>query len=712
MSDELEDFLVSELGFKRKPPSRAGLQRAIDAFLGLHLEQRTPIQEQAIEVIYDGADALLISATASGKTEAAMVPLAARLLSDPERPLLVYIAPTRALLNDLHRRLEAPLYQLGLEARIRHGERQLPVNTSTLRVLFTTPESLEVLLAKNDPLLRRAKYVVADEIHQIFGTSRGDQLAFLLQRLEYFAGGRIQRVALSATVGDPGEIAVWLCPQREPARVIAASGGRRIIANFSWLSDLSTLRGLVHDSEYDKILCFVNSRRRCDDVYLALRDLPPYESFVHYSTLTKVQREYVERGFKTAQMAVCVATTTLELGIDIGSIQEVILVDVPTTINSFLQRIGRGGRRGRYTYVTVTPRTPLELLQFATMLRLAENGQVEARTAGHPYSVLIQQIFSLLAGKRRLCIHPDELNELFGAFSWLAPKQILAILDSLVDREFLRREPGQRVYQVDSKLEELINRRQIYTNISSQDSGTPVFHSGRLLAYLPLTPNQIKYSNVILFAGRFWRITGISDRGLAVDLVHSVPNPIRPVWGSRGAFATSSLLARGMRDLLLSQPTLSDHQLDEGCSLCLKTLYSRTADLREAGDAVFEERSDDRYVYYTFAGATENNILRLIFEENDMSCEPAARAEGIALVSRGKLDFDRLPDNPEEVIGVVAAHWRRFTSWINTGPYFELLPPALRRDETVAQIVTSAVIETVTNLHRATVIPVQLGLVS
>jgi len=711
MSDELADYLESELGFERKPSSRAGLQRAIDAFLGLHLEQGTPIQMQAIEVIYDGADVLLISATASGKTEAAMVPISARLLSNPEIPLAVYIAPTRALLNDLHRRLEAPLYQLGLEARIRHGERQLPASTSTLRVLFTTPESLDVLLTKNDPLLRRARYVIADEIHQIFGTSRGDQLVFLLQRLEYFAGGRIQRVALSATVGDPGEIAVWLCPQREPAQVIAVPGGRRIIANFSWMSDLSTLRRLVHDSEYDKVLCFVNSRRRCDDVYLALRDLPPYESFVHYSTLTKNQREYVERGFKAAQMAVCVATTTLELGIDIGSIQEVILVDAPTTVNSFLQCIGRGGRRGRHTYVTVIPQNPLELLQFATMLRLAENGQVEARTAGHPYSVFIQQIFSILAGKRRLNIHPDELTEQFGAFSWLSPDQIHAILDSLVDQEFLRREPGQRVYQVGPELEELIHRRQIYTNISGQSAGTPVFHSGRLLAYLPLRPNHIRHGNVILFAGRFWRITGISDRGLTVDLVRSVPNPVRPVWGSRGAFAASSLLAQGMRDLLLSRPTLSDHQLNEECSLRLETLYSRTADLQEAGGAVFEERSGDRYVYYTFAGATENQILRLIFEENDISCEPAARAEGIALVSREPLDFDCLPDDAEEVADVIAAHWRRFTSWISTGPYFELLPPALRRDETVAQIATSTVIETVTSLHRGTVIPVQLGLV-
>ena len=712
MSDELADYLVSELCFERKLPSRAGLQRAIGAFLGLHLEQRTSIQEQAIEVIYDGIDVLLISATASGKTEAAMVPIAARLLSDSGRPVALYIAPTRALLNDLHRRLEAPLHQLGLEARIRHGERALPANTSTIRVLFTTPESLDVLLSKNTSLLKQVRYVIVDEVHQIFGTPRGDQLAFLLQRLEYFVGHRLQRLALSATVGDPDEITRWLCPRREPARVISTPTGRRIAASFHWMSSLPTLRELLRSSEYDKVLCFVNSRRRCDDVYLVLRDLQPYESFVHYSTLTKEQREYVERGYKSAQMAVCVATTTLELGIDIGSIQEVILVDAPATVSSFLQRIGRGGRRGQYTYVTATPKNTLELLQFVTMLRLAENGQVEAQTAGHPYSVSIQQIFSILAGKRRLNIHPDELTEQFGALSWLAPGQIHAILDRLVDRGFLQRKPGQPVYQVGSELEELIHRRQIYTNISGQSAGIPVFHSGRLLAYLPLRPDQIRYGNVILFAGRFWRIASISDRGLTVDIVSPVPNPIRPVWSSRGAFAASSVLAQGMRDFLLNQPGLGGHQTDNECVRRLEVLYKRIAGARQIRDTVWHEQVGDKHIYYTFAGATENQVLRLIFEENGMSCKPVARAEGVALMSKDRLDFACLPDDAEEVAGIIASQWRRFAGWINTGPFFEHLPPTLKRDETIAQIAKSTVIEMVTSLSGTPVFPVDLQLVT
>lgn len=709
MSDELDDYLADQLGFERKTPRRAGLSQAIDVFLGPHLEQRTSIQEEAIEVIYDGADVLLISATASGKTEAALVPVAARLLSESGRVAL-YIAPTRALLNDLHRRLEAPLHQLGLEARVRHGDRRLPAKTSTIRVLFTTPESLDVLLSKNMSLLRRVKYVIADEIHQIFGTPRGDQFAFLLQRLDHLVGAHIQRIALSATVGDPAEVSKWLSAQREPARVIEAPGGRSIIGTFRWLSHLSLLRDWVRRGEAEKVLCFVNSRRRCDDVYLSLRDAEPYQSFVHYSTLTKQQREYVERGFRSAQMAVCVATSTLELGIDIGSIEEVVLVDAPNTVSSFLQRIGRGGRRGEFTPVTATPETSLDLLRFIAMVGLGRNGQIETAVVGQPYSVFIQQIFSILAGRRRLRIHPDDLGEQFAALSWLSADHIGAILDRLVEEDFLRRDPNSRVYEVGPGLEELTSRWQIFTNISGQSVGTPVFHSGRLLAYLPLRPSQIRHGNVILFAGRFWRIVAISDRGLTVNLVESVPDPVRPAWTSKGVFASSSVLGKGMRDLLVTQPDLSDDALDDECMRRVEALYSRAENLSEAANAVWYERLGDRHVYYTFAGAVENQVLRLAFEQSGRSCQPASRAEGIAVTSIESLDFDELPGAAEEVVAMITSQWRRLAGSINSGPFFEYLPPALKREETVSQIARSTVVQAVTAFRGAPVVPVDLQL--
>jgi len=171
------------------------------------------------------------------------------------------------------------------------------------------------------------------------------------------------------------------------------------------------------------------------------------------------------------------------------------------------------------------------------------------------------------------------------------------------------------------------------------------------------------------------------------------------------------VLAQGMRGLLVSQPDLGAHQLDEESARRLEALYKRTAHLQQVKDAVWYECVGNKYVYYTFAGATENQVLRLLFEENGVACQPVSRAEGIALTSRERLDFDCLPDDADEVSTIVAAHWRRFAGWINSGPFFEHLPPALKRDEIAAQVATSTVIERVTTLCSTPLVTVDLQFV-
>ena len=180
MNDELSDYLISELGLKPKN-HQPGLERAVSAFLGKHLLQKKPIQDQAIDIVYAGKDVLIISATASGKTEAAFIPICAQLIINHDQVAL-YLAPTRALLNDMFKRLQAPMHALGLDLRIRHGDISLPSNTSSVRVLLTTPESLDILLTKHHQILSKINYVILDEIHQLYGSPRGDQLMFFLRR--------------------------------------------------------------------------------------------------------------------------------------------------------------------------------------------------------------------------------------------------------------------------------------------------------------------------------------------------------------------------------------------------------------------------------------------------------------------------------------------------------------------------------------------------
>jgi len=468
------------------------------------------------------------------------------------------------------------------------------------------------------------------------------------------------------------------------------------------------LREWLEASRRQKILYFVNSRRRCDDVYLTLRGAPPYEAFVHYSTLTKEQREYVERSFKSSTQAICVATGTLELGIDIGSIDEIVLVDPPMTVSSFLQRIGRGGRRGPYSSVVLTPQGPLDLLQFVALLSLAGAAQVEAAPLTHPYSVLVQQIFSFIAGKRRLNLHIDELLELFARYSWLDRVSLGLVLEGLVAAGFLRSSASGRLYEVGPALETLIDRHQIYSNILDAGGGIQVFHHGRLLAQLPLLRSQMGYGNTLLFAGRYWRITSVTDDGVTVELAKAVPNPIRPNWSSRGSFSASRLLAQKMRAVLEGDAGPQLSYLDGACVALL-------ADLRRGipgavAGGVWYERVGDRWTYYTFAGATENQILGLLFDQAGMPCRPASRAEGVALIAPHPLDFNALPRDAGEVEATIVTNWRHFASQVTAGPYFANLPATLRRHETVVQIATPETLRVVTSLHGVLPVSVKLGL--
>jgi ATP-dependent helicase Lhr and Lhr-like helicase len=701
LSDDFSDYLISELGFERNR-KRPGLDRAINAFLGQHLLQMRPIQAQAIDLIYEGADTLIISPTASGKTEAAIIPIAAHLQINSDQKAL-YIAPTRALLNDLFKRLDAPLNSLGLELKIRHGDIPMSEKATSIRVLLTTPESLDVLLSKKFPILSHIGYIILDEIHQIYGNPRGDQLLFLLQRLEGIVGRKIQRIALSATVGDPEAIAHWLCPQREPAKIITAHGRREILGQFYWMSDSKQLRNLISENDSNKILCFANSRRSCDEIFLSLRDLERYQSYIHYSTLSKAQREYVEQGFKNSQMAICVATSTLELGIDIGSIEKVIQIEPSLSVNSFLQRVGRGGRRGSKTEVALISKNSLEFLQNLALLKKSEDCLVESAFDGVPYSILIQQVFSILAGKRSLLIHLDELNEAFGVFNWFNQENSISILQKLVDDNFLRRE-SPMVFGVGSRLEELIERNDIFTNITGSETGVPVFHEGRVLATLPLKPYQIKQGNVILYAGRFWKITGISDAGIIVRTNQPVNEPIKPSWGRSSNFNISLLLAQGMREILVDRPNFDNHQLDTICKNKLEEFYLRSKELEDNKQAIWVERINNRYLYYTFAGALGNRVLELIFEKNGLSCKQIKGGEGIALSSDTPLNFSLIPKNKEVLNSLLHTNWRFISNYATTGPFFDNLPTPLKRDEVYSRIINHQFLELLSSLSELPVI--------
>jgi len=707
-SKNWQEMLQEELGEKPTGPSRL-LESAKSAFLHQHQGQLTAIQQASVPVIYVGKNVLLVSATASGKTEAVAIPIAAKLLASSREDVCLYIAPTRALLNDLHKRMTAPLYHLGIQHAIRHGDRPLTKKDEQLQVLFTTPESLDVLLCRDAPFLSKVRYAVVNEIHQVYGTHRGAQVQFLLERIRSKSGKPLQRIALSATVGDENELARWFQGRDSKVEIFSTGRQRDILPDIRWLDCPESLRESICSLNCKKVLVFANSRRQCDDVFVILRDLQPYRVFVHYSSLEKEQREYVERHFKLSEFAICVATSTLELGIDIGSIEAVILYDPPSSVGSFLQRIGRGGRRSGVTQAGMMPRRPLELLQFCAATDLASAGVLERSPSGHFYSVLVQQIFSMVAAKHHHRIHRDEIAELCEPWTWIQLEDQEEILTALDGRHYLRYEHGWHSYQMGPRLANLYNDAKIYSNIANGGAGVPVFYEGRRLTYLPIPLLQVRLGQTILFAGRYWEITSVSSDSIRVRLGQPVSNPIRPRWGGRGAFGLNNLLASRIKETLVKREPFLEFNIDLTARRQLLQIYDGVPHEAKAAH-IFAELRGGEYVYYTFAGSIENRILQLTFQASGYECRLARRADGIALVSPQPLDFSALPTREEELRKLLESNWRSLADRIPAGPFFELLPTRVKKKQVLSQVAMEERLSHLLTFSGAKILPANLQL--
>ena len=425
------------------------------AFFGSFRELRE-IQRRAIPPIRAGRNVLVASATASGKTEAILAPLIARTLKEAPRDVprvrVLLIAPTRALVNDLTARIEGPLNRLGVTRGRQTSDHRDKGKTPF--VLVTTPESFDSMLVRDarlqagrmvDHLLAGVMSVFVDEAHLFDGTARGDQLSWLLGRLrrlrrldvEQATGDRLlalQLCAGSATVSDPEGLASRLLDTE--AEVVRVEGTREVEVfgptdASGWFPlepsmEIATLRdrlepvpgpefaeeagqriwqALSNDDEYmRKVLVFVPTRRLCDtfSAHLsdALRRRRELEVFAHHGSLSQNRRERAERDFASARDAVLVATTTLEVGVDIGDVDLVALVGAPPDTRSLLQRIGRAGRRIGRTRVLALPRSEIEQAALTSMLLSARDGVLEPRGYGRRWSVFVQQTASFVAQGR------------------------------------------------------------------------------------------------------------------------------------------------------------------------------------------------------------------------------------------------------------------------------------------------------------------------
>jgi len=422
------------------------------------IEQRgfskpTEPQEKTIPLVLEGKNVLLISPTATGKTEAAFLPVISMLLQEPQPPgiKVLYITPLRALNRDMLERLEWWCNNLDIKLAVRHGDTETSERARQARsppdILITTPETLQAILVGwvMRQHLQHVRWVIIDEVHEMADSKRGSQLALSLERLRTIVGRDFQIIGLSATIGSPEKVAQFLVGNGRPVEVVRVPVARKMRLKILFpkpkLEDFELAERLYTHPEvaarlrvirdyidrHQSVLLFTNTRAISEVLASRFKvwdiDFPVS---IHHGSLAKPSRIAAERGLKNGELKGLVCTSSLELGIDVGRIDLVIQYMSPRQVTRLIQRVGRSGHRighiAQGIIITMDSDDTLEAMAIARRALREELEPVEIPPK--PYDVLTHQIAGLLLKQKRL-----EFSEILEMFRRAYPYANLTMED-------------------------------------------------------------------------------------------------------------------------------------------------------------------------------------------------------------------------------------------------------------------------------------------
>lgn len=652
-----------------------------------------PLQEKAIAPILAGHDTLLLAPTAGGKTEAATFPVLSQMATANWHGLSVlYVCPLRALLNNLEPRIGGYAQWLGRRAALWHGDtgqgKRKRMLTDPPDVLLTTPESLEAMLVSTKVNPREhfanVQCVVVDEVHAFAGDDRGWHLLAVLERLERLAGHPIQRIGLSATVGNPGELLTWLQGSgsgKRPSSVVAPNlvgaaskpQGDVTLDHVGSLENAAKVISMLHTGE--KRLVFCESRREVEELARDLR-ARDVTTFVSHSSLSVDERRRAERAFAEARGCVIVSTSTLELGIDVGDLDRVIQVNAPRTVASFLQRLGRTGRRPDTTRNALFLTTTTEgLLQAAGLLCLWSRGFVEPITAPpSPRHITAQQLLALCLQEGR--VGASLWQDWWGALPAFA-EDAEEIADWLVESGHLASDGGMLF--IGPEAEHRFGRRN-FMDLVSVFTANPEFKvlQGRqeLGSVDPIVlTRKVEGPRVIVLAARSWEVTHI-DWKRRRCFVEPSETTARMKWMGDAPPLSYDICQAQRHVLLGSDPEVA---LSKRAAAGLKHLRE-VHDLKvsDRGLVLSEEKHD--VWWWTWAGARANATLVAALPG---VLDPQQRFDNFRVRVLGPSGMARLASSVTSLEGALPAVSQ---AAMNGLKFAEVLPPHLATAVVAARI--------------------------
>ena len=393
-----------------KKPGAEGVTSEVKSSIlrGFGIEKLTKVQEKSIPHVLSGDECLIIAETGSGKTEAVMIPIIQKMMKKPLE--CIYITPLRALNRDIFTRLEKTCEKHGIRVETRHGDTPQRIRQEQLKdppeMLITTPETFQILLVapKFKQFLANTRFVVIDEIHELMDNKRGPQLACAVARLRRRVDFKLY--GLSATVSEPETVSKYFW--KGGARVVRGKDekAREVVvevpeytrkdletsqASGISLASVSKLRRIQEISKGTSTLIFTNTRSAAEILTSRLGKL--IDINVHHGSLSKEHRKVVESDFKKGLLNKVVATSSLELGIDVGHVEQVIQYGSPRRVDSFTQRVGRSGHFIERVSKGFIISDLAEAAESAVIARRVVSGELEPmETVDKPLDILAHQI--------------------------------------------------------------------------------------------------------------------------------------------------------------------------------------------------------------------------------------------------------------------------------------------------------------------------------
>ncbi|MEM0293431.1 MAG: DEAD/DEAH box helicase [Saccharolobus sp.] len=628
----------------------------------------TSIQEMSFDPINNGNNTLIIAPTGYGKTEAALFPILNKMLKEEVKPVtVIYITPLKALINDLLYRIEWWTSRLGFLASRKHGE--VPQKEKNLRlkkiphILVTTPEGLEIDLdwaSRFREHYKNVKWVIIDEVHELVNSKRGTQLSLLLERLKSFIGNDFQRIGLSATVRDEENVAKFIFGSSERKVSIVKLHDTR---NFEikihkidntismWRNSAEKINQLLEKPT----LIFTNSRFSTERLHEELEKLGNKEIYVHHSSVSRDLKNLAEDKLRNGNAKAVVCTKTLELGIHLGDIKKVIMLRPPTSVSSFLQRLGRSGH-----IVHGIPKGEVicfydfDVIEALGLYISAKNGIIEKPTIDDGLDIVARELLGMILQYQVIDInyaysvikssfvYKDlKLSTFLELVNYLAKNDIIKI-----DNGNLRLGPSFfRIWRFnkDSKNGWGRDFSEFFSLINNDDTFT-LKYNGETVGEIDAVYvyRHVRANDIIRISGKLWKVVKINMNKNTIDVI-----PVNegegeiPIW--KGENTSKSLVVLNAIKKTIKNIDryyrVIQNIVDEESKTSIFNIIKKYEELNKnfsVDNTILIEKRDDEWIYGTLidekiANTLSHALLYLVIKKYTLNTSARSSIYGFSI---------------------------------------------------------------------------------